>query len=175
MPIAEYCRAIAEAVRDTVGGSLDLRLGMEPGRAMVAGAGVTLYEVGVVKRASTGRKYVAVDGGLSDNPRPAFYGSKYELVWHCRDGQGEEPVTVSGKHCETDTLFPDVTAPKGVQAGDILQVLGTGAYNSAMASNYNRLSRPATVLIRENGRADVAQVRETYDQVLQRERLPEGL
>ncbi|MBS1715135.1 MAG: diaminopimelate decarboxylase [Armatimonadetes bacterium] len=175
MPVNEFCRSIATAVQETVQGRLDLNLGMEPGRAMVAGAGVTLYEVGVVKRASTGRKYVAVDGGLSDNPRPAFYGSKYELVWHSRESTGSETVTVSGKHCETDTLFPDVQAPAGVEAGDMLQVLGTGAYNSVMASNYNRLPRPAAVLLRTDGSAVVVQERETFEQVLQRERLPEGL
>ena len=84
-------------------------------------------------------------------------------------------VTVSGKHCETDTLFEDVWLPEDLHSGDILQVLTTGAYNSAMANNYNRLLRPATVLLRESGEAFLAQTRENWKQLFAREQLPDDL
>lgn len=172
MPVPDYCQAVVQALRDTLGGRLDPALGMEPGRAMVAEAGVTLYTVGSVKKAASGRTFVAVDGGLSDNPRPAMYGSKYDLVWHsAQQSNATMEVTVSGKHCETDTLFPDMDAPEGVRAGDLVQVIATGAYNSAMASNYNRLPRPATVMLRENGDPVVVQRRESFDDMLARESL----
>ncbi len=174
--IEDYCRDIVNAIRTGLKGELDPELGMEPGRSLVAEAGVTLYTVGAVKTAANGRVYVAVDGGLSDNPRPALYGSKYDLVWHASSqGTASHTVTVSGKHCETDTLFPDVQAPVGLQAGDLVQILSTGAYNSVMASNYNALPRPATILVREDGRTQVVQVREQYESMFVRESVPEDL
>jgi diaminopimelate decarboxylase len=129
---------------------------------------------------------------LSDNPRPALYGSQYpvELVpaedrstWDYEvDGPGaafgiprEQIVTISGKHCETDRLFPDVALPADVQVGDFIQVGCTGAYNASMASNYNRYPRPASVLVRTDGTFALVQRRETYEEVLMREQLPEGL
>lgn len=152
------------------------KLLQEPGRSLIGESGVTLYRVGVIKEvpASDGRRtYVCVDGGLSDNPRPAMYGSLY-TVESFRKGDGQ-PVTVSGKHCETDTLFPDISLPKNLQEGDLIQVLCTGAYNASMASNYNRLPRPVHILIRSDGSFNEIQRRESFDQILSREVIPEGL
>lgn len=173
--VAEYCQQIQSAIRAALRGELDPELGMEPGRSIIAESGVTLYSVGVVKTAATGRVYVAVDGGLSDNPRPALYGSKYEVFWPGKDQEPTQTVTVSGKHCETDTLFPDIEAPYSVRAGDLVQVLSTGAYNSSMASNYNGFRRPATALLRADGSATLIQRRETWEELHQRDIVPEGL
>ncbi|HVT10888.1 MAG TPA: diaminopimelate decarboxylase [Fimbriimonadaceae bacterium] len=203
MPIGEYCALVVEAVRNALGDSgLDPILGQEPGRALVSESGVTLYTVGVVKTVPApgrgSRTYVAVDGGLSDNPRPALYGSKYEIGRVLRGtathtepadpldrlgnfgaslpaGPGTMTVTVSGKHCETDKLFEDVELPDDTSPGDVLQVLCTGAYNSSMASNYNRYPRPATVLIREDGGFSLIQRRETWEEMLAREIVPTEL
>jgi len=175
MEIEDYCRAVRAALDEALNGELSPAFGMEPGRSIVAESGVTVYTVGVVKTAGTGRVYVGVDGGLSDNPRPVMYSAKYDLVWHSGSSSGTKTVTVSGKHCETDALFADVQAPTGVAAGDLVQVLCTGAYNSSMASNYNCYPRPATVFLRESGEAVVVQKRESWEQLLQRDVLPEGL
>jgi len=189
LPIPEYCRAVAQAVREIIGDAPILAA--EPGRSLIAESGVTLYRVGVVKETPV-RTFVSVDGGLADNPRPAMYGARYPIeviageprgTWDYEvDGPGAafgtprmKTVTISGRHCETDTLFPDVEVPADIAAGDLVQVLVTGAYNSSMASNYNRYPRPATVLIRSTGAPELVQSRETFDQMLAREILPEGL
>lgn len=181
--IAEYCRLVVEAVRQGLGDSgLAPLLTQEPGRSLIAESGVTLYRVGVVKTvpspAKGKRTYLCVDGGLSDNPRPAMYGSRYtvRLVPQEADRRsGAQEYTVSGKHCETDKLFEDVLLPAGVQEGDLLQVLCTGAYNNSMASNYNRYPRPATVLVRSDGSAVQVQRRDTWDEMLARDAVPEDL
>ena len=181
MPVAEYNRLIAEAVRSALADTgLDVVLGQEPGRSLVAESGVTLYRVGVVKTVPAkeiGRRtYVCVDGGLSDNPRPALYGAAYTVERVSPPAKGPAvTVTVSGKHCETDKLFPDVSLPEDIASGDLLQVLTTGAYNASMASNYNRFQRPATVLLRQNGSHQLIQRRETWDEMLSREIMPEDL
>lgn len=183
MSHAEYCREIVEAMSLALEGSgLNPKLAQEPGRSLVGESGVTLYRVGSVKTVPAKeigtRTYVAVDGGLSDNPRPALYGSKYtvERVSPGDDGQSSSATyTISGKHCETDKLFGDVLLPADLQAGDLLQVLVTGAYNSSMANNYNRYPRPATALIRPDGTHTLIQRRDTWDEMFAREILPEGL
>ncbi len=176
MPVEEYCRLVVQATSTALDGSgLCPKFAQEPGRSLVAESGVSLYRVGVIKKVPTRegqRTYVSVDGGLSDNPRPALYESRYTVE---RVGAGAAQTmvyTVSGKHCETDTLFRDVQLPSDLKPGDILQVLSTGAYNSSMASNYTRYPRPATVLIRSNGAFDLVQERETWEQMFTRERLP---
>ncbi len=177
MPVEEYCRLVAASVRRGLGDSgLDVLLTQEPGRSLVAEAGATLYQVGVVKTvpsSSVGqRTYVVVDGGLSDNPRPALYGARYTVRLISKDpGAARNPVqvTVAGKHCETDNLFENVTLPATPMEGDIIHVSCTGAYNSSMASNYNRYPRPATVLIRSNGEYAIVQRRETWDEMFARE------
>jgi diaminopimelate decarboxylase len=153
-------------------------LGIEPGRWLAAESGVTLYRVGPVKRAASGRLYATVDGGLSDNPRPALYGAAYDARLVSGDGRRLDgpltTVTVAGRHCETDTLFPDLVWPGEPKPGDLVQVTCTGAYNSAMASNYNRFCRPATVWLEDGDRASLAVVRESFDDLFRNERLPEG-
>jgi diaminopimelate decarboxylase len=195
MPVEEYCRLVTDAVIQPLWGAgydtSDLVLAQEPGRAIVAEAGVTLYRIGSVKKTPV-RTFVAVDGGLSDNPRPALYQSAYdvELVrsddrdqWDMpMDGPGAAfgtplptKVTISGRHCETDELFRDVELPSDVKSDDLIQVFTTGAYNSSMASNYNRFPRPATILVRESGVMQLVQRRETVEETFARETLPEDL
>lgn len=153
----------------------------EPGRSLIAEAGVTLYSVGVLKEvplAEGTRRYVVVDGGLADNPRPALYGAKHTvrlIPGDARIPQPEAPATISGHHCETDTLFVDVPLPMDTQPGDLIQVLTTGAYNASMASNYNRYPRPATVLLRPDGTPRLVQRADTYEEMLAREIVPEDL
>ncbi len=175
LAVEEYAARLAGAVQSALGGRLTPRLDQEPGRSMVAESGVTVYRVQTVKTAGSGRTFVSVDGGLSDNPRPALYGSRYDVRFNS-NGPPEptRPVTVSGKHCETDTLFEDVPAPESLKAGDFVQVLVTGAYNSSMASQYNRYPRPATVMLREDGRACLVQERDRWDAMFARERLLGG-
>ena len=189
MPIAEYNRLVCDAVREALGRD-DLILGQEPGRSLVAESGVTLYSVGVVKTVPTrdgSRTYVAVDGGLADNPRPALYGSRYSVEritradeWtYVADGPGaamgaidagDAVFTVSGRHCETDRLFEDVSLSADLARGDLLQVLCTGAYNASMASNYNRYPRPPVALIAEDGEPRLIARRDSYDEMFARER-----
>jgi len=147
------------------------RLLLEPGRSVVAEAAVALYTVQAVKEVP-GRCYVVVDGGLHDNPRPALYGARYSA---CLAGRVTEPPAgsfwVVGKNCESgDVLARDVPLPRP-RAGDVLAVFTAGAYQMAMASNYNRLPRPAAVFARA-GRADVVVARETYRELVARDRLP---
>ncbi len=176
----EYCRNVVAAIVPHLEG-LEPTLVQEPGRWIIAESCVTLYEVNNVKTVPTSggtRTYVSVDGGMSDNPRPALYGSPYPVRWVSGDGrapEGEVTVRVSGKHCETDMLFDDKKLPGNVRRGDFLQVLCTGAYNSSMASNYNRYSRPATALVRTDGSFALVQRRETFEEMFEREVVPEDL
>jgi diaminopimelate decarboxylase len=144
------------------------RLVLEPGRALVATAGVTVYRVVAVKRGA--RTFVAVDGGMSDNPRPALYGSRYSVRLLGRPGRGRvEPVTVVGRHCEAgDVLAEDVPLPADVHAGDLLAVPVTGAYQHALASNYNLTPRPPLVGVRD-GVARLLVRRETEADLLGRD------
>jgi diaminopimelate decarboxylase len=139
----------------------------EPGRALVAQAGVTLYSVGTIKDIPGIRTYVAVDGGMSDNPRPVLYGSGYEAFLP-REVGAERPrvVTVVGKHCESgDVLVRDARVPADLVVGDILATPVTGAYGHSMGSNYNKITRPAVVFVGD-GRARLVVRRETLDDLL---------
>jgi len=150
------------------------RLILEPGRSIVGTAGITLYRVGPVKDIPGVRTYVAVDGGLSDNPRPALYDAEYTaLVANKANQEPTQHVRVAGKHCETDTLLAEVTI-QPVEEGDLLAVFSTGAYNYAMASNYNRFCRPAMVLVNE-GQADLIVRRETLDDLVAQDLIPARL
>jgi len=144
------------------------RLVLEPGRSLVGRAGVTLYRVGVVKRASESTTYVAVDGGMSDNPRPQLYGARYTaLVANRADEPAAQPFAVTGKHCEEEVVIRRVLlAPP--RRGDVLAVPATGAYTLSMGSNYNLVPRPAAILVGD-GRARVIRRRETIEEVLARE------
>ncbi len=146
------------------------RLFVEPGRALVAPATVTLYRVGTVKRLPGLRTYVSVDGGMSDNIRPALYDAEHEVALAGRSSAAEpEPVTVVGKHCESGDLVRDrVALPADLAVGDLLAVAATGAYGEAMASNYNRLPRPAAVLVHDGAVRPLIR-RETYDDVVARD------
>ena len=138
---------------------------LEPGRCLVGRAGLTLYRVGAVKRLDD-RVWVAVDGGMSDNPRPQLYGARYTALSAVRaDEKSDETVSVAGMHCESgDVLIDDVALPSP-RRGDLLAVPATGAYTLAMSSNYNGVPRPAAVLVRE-GEARVIRRRETQDDLL---------
>ncbi len=172
----EYAEALTGAVRaacERHGLPLP-RLMQELGRSLVGEAGTTLYTVGVVKAIPGIRTYVAVDGGLSDNPRPALYDARYDaIVANKAQEKRTIRVTVSGKHCETDTLIANLQAPE-IAPGDILAVQTTGAYNYSMASNYNRLPRPAMVLV-SDGRADLIVERESLQDLVRMDRVPPRL
>jgi diaminopimelate decarboxylase len=142
------------------------RILIEPGRAVVANAGITLYTVGVVKELPGIRTYVAVDGGMTDNIRPALYGARYEcLVANKADQPRTEVVTVAGKHCETGDLIARDVPIQPPQTGDILAVCATGAYCQSMSSNYNKQVRPGVVFVRD-GEARVVVRREIYDDLV---------
>jgi diaminopimelate decarboxylase len=142
------------------------RLVLEPGRSLVGRAGVTLYRIGSVKHASEATTYVAVDGGISDNPRPALYGAGYTALLANRAGEETGGTyAVAGKHCESgDVLIHRVALPEP-RPGDLLAVPATGAYTLSMASNYNASLRPAAVLVAA-GRARTIRRRETVDDLL---------
>ncbi len=150
------------------------KLFLEPGRGIVGSAAVTLYRVGVVKRIPGVRTYVAVDGGMSDNIRPALYGARYEAFLANRVGATSgPPVTVAGKHCEPDIMITDVHLAEDVAPGDLLCVPATGAYTYSMASNYNRVPRPAVVMVHE-GRATEIIRRETVSDTYRLDRRLDG-
>ena len=143
------------------------RLSVEPGRAITAAAAIALYTVGTVKDLPGIRTYVAVDGGMSDNPRPVLYGSGYE-VFLPRAATAERPraVRVVGKHCESgDVLVSDGWVPEALAVGDVLGIPVAGAYGYSMASNYNKVPRPAVVFVRD-GEARPVIRRETYEDLL---------
>lgn len=145
------------------------RVVIEPGRWVVAEAGMTLYSINSVKKAPGRRSYVGVDGGMPDNPRPALYEARYEAVVASRpEAPRDTVVTVAGKCCESgDILIKDI-ALQDPRPGDVLAVFATGAYNHTMSSNYNRLPRPAMVLV-DAGKHRLSVRRESYDDLLARE------
>lgn len=147
----------------------------EPGRSLVGSACVTAYRVGGRKVVPNIRTYISVDGGMSDNPRPITYQSVYRVALANRmNDEITETVTVAGKHCESgDILVKDVALP-AAEPGDIMVVAATGAYNHSMASNYNRLGRPAAVLVNQ-GQANLILQRETYTDLLRQDCLPNRL
>lgn len=150
-PLDQYLRSISEAILACCGDlGLPLpRLVLEPGRAIVGDAGVTLYTVGAVKTIPGVRTYVSVDGGMGDNPRYILYGARHPVVLAERAGEeAAGPVTVAGKCCESGDLIAENVPLPPVREGDILAVLCTGAYNYSMASHYNRLPRPAMIALR---------------------------
>ncbi len=175
--IQEWARAAAESVTKACQSrNLALpKLIAEPGRSLVGSACVTAYQVGSSKVVPDIRTYVAVDGGMSDNPRPITYQSLYQAVMANRlDDACTEIVTVAGKHCESgDILIKEIPLPSP-NPGDTLVVLATGAYNYSMSSNYNRLPRPAAVLVRE-GEANLILQREGYEDLIRQDCLPARL
>lgn len=162
--LVRYCEAILAAAKEK--GLCLSELLIEPGRALVANAGITLYTVGDMKRTDSGLNYLFVDGGMTDNPRPALYQARYEAALANRmDEQPEMNYTIAGKLCESgDVLIRDVCLPKA-RTGDLLAVASTGAYNFSMSSNYNRTVRPAVVFVK-NGTARLAVRRQSYEDLL---------
>jgi diaminopimelate decarboxylase len=144
-------------------------VGFEAGRALAGPAGVTLYRVGVVKHAAAGLPWAAVDGGMSDNPRPQLYGARYTaLLANRADEEATTDYAIAGKHCESgDVLMEAVELPEP-HRNDLLAVPATGAYTLAMASNYNGVPRPAAVLVR-GGSARLIRRRETIEDLLRAE------
>jgi len=146
---------------------LTAKVTAEPGRAIAATAGLTLYRVGTIKDIRGVRTYVSVDGGMSDNPRPVLYGSGYEaFLPRATRAQRPRVVTVVGKHCESgDVVVRDARVPDDIAVGDVLCTPVTGAYGHSMASNYNKVPRPAVVFVRD-GEARVAVRREANDDLV---------
>lgn len=168
VPYDEYIKKVSEVIKSTAkmrGLGVPFLL-MEPGRSIVAPAGITLYTVGSIKDIKNVRKYVSVDGGMGDNPRYILYESEYTAVAANKANEKNiEKVTIAGKCCESgDLLMENVMLPE-LQSGDILAVLATGAYNYSMASNYNRIPRPAVVAV-AGGKTKVIVKRETYEDII---------
>lgn len=138
---------------------------MEPGRSIVGPAGITLYKVGSIKEIPGVRTYVSVDGGMTDNPRPALYDAVYTMEVANKASEAKtQIVTVAGRCCESDTLASQIPL-QPVSVGDTIAVLATGAYNYTQASNYNRLPKPPVVMVKD-GKARVVVRRETYEDLL---------
>ncbi len=175
--IQEWVKPICEVIQSACAAeNLPLpKLLSEPGRSLIGTAGVTAYTIGSAKVIPEIRTYVTVDGGMSDNPRPITYQSVYRaVVGNQMSAPLTETVTIAGKHCESgDILIKNAQLPK-TQPGDILIVMATGAYNYSMASNYNRLPRPAAVVV-ANGEANLILRRETYQDLIRQDCLPERL
>lgn len=170
-----YAACVADTVKACAAefGLVQPKIIVEPGRSIVGEAGITLYTIGAIKDIPGVRKYVAVDGGMTDNPRPALYQAKYEAALANRmNDAAVEKVSIAGKCCESgDMLIWDIELPVA-RSGDILAVSSTGAYNYSMSSNYNRNIKPAVVFVTD-GKAKLVVRRETYEDLLRNDVLPE--
>jgi diaminopimelate decarboxylase len=162
--LSDWATVLTKACADA---GIGARLAVEPGRALVAAAAMTLYRVGTVKELPGIRTYVSVDGGMSDNPRPVLYGSGYEAFLPRAAGANRtRTVTVVGKHCESgDVVVRDATVPADLRVGDVLATPVTGAYGHSMASNYNKVPRPPVVFVADGTAREVVR-RETLDDLL---------
>jgi diaminopimelate decarboxylase len=140
----------------------------EPGRSISGPSGITLYKAGSSKQVPNGKKYISVDGGMADNPRPITYQAKYEaVVVNKMLEKKKEKVTIAGKYCESgDILIKEIELPS-ISKGDIIAVLNTGAYNYSMSSNYNMMPRPACVMV-DDGKAEVIIERETFEDLIRK-------
>ena len=148
---------------------------LEPGRSIISTSGVTLYTVGSQKQVPNGKKYVAVDGGMADNPRPSLYQAEYVAqVANKPNERNYEKVTIAGRYCESgDILIKDIDLPK-LEEGDVICVYNTGSYNYSMASNYNRTQKSAMVLV-NSGLSDIIVNRETLDDLIRYDVIPSRL
>ena len=164
--LMQWAATVREACQQSHVGD-DVEISAEPGRSIVAAAAITVYRVGTIKDLPGIRTYVAVDGGMSDNPRPVLYGSGYEAFLPRAANAGRpKRITIVGKHCESgDVIVRDAFVPDDLEVGDLLATPVTGAYGHSMASNYNKVPRPPVVFVRE-GAARVVVRRETYDDLL---------
>lgn len=169
--IEDLASAICESLNEDLS---NIKIYLEPGRSVISTAGVTLYTVGSSKTTSEGKKYVAVDGGMADNPRPSMYQAKYSAEVAGINDNDEEAVTIAGRYCESgDILIENIKLPK-LTAGDVLCVYNTGAYNYSMASNYNRVEKPAMVLVK-SAQSDMIVNRESLEDLIARENIPDRL
>ncbi len=148
---------------------------LEPGRSVISNAGVTLYTIGSSKQVPKGRLYFAVDGGMADNPRPSMYQAEYSaLIANKPDNEALHNVTIAGRFCESgDILIQEIKLPE-IEEGDILCVFNTGAYNFSMASNYNRVEKPAMVLV-NNSQFDMIVKRESLNDLISHDVVPDRL
>lgn len=169
-----------EELANAIGSAMDvytekLTIYIEPGRSIISTAGVTLYTIGSSKQVPNGRKYIAVDGGMADNPRPSMYQALYSAeICNKKDDLEKETVTIAGRFCESgDILIENIELPSP-KSGDILCVYNTGAYNYSMSSNYNRVEKPAMVLV-NSGQSDMIVSRESLEDLLVRESIPDRL
>ena len=153
----------------------NIKLYIEPGRSIISTSGVTLYTAGAVKQVPHGTKYVSVDGGMADNPRPAMYQAEYTCdAANKMDITEREVVTIAGRYCESgDILIKDISLPP-LNSGDILCVYNTGAYNYSMASNYNRVQKIGMVLV-NNSQSDIIVYRETLEDLISHDNIPDRL
>jgi diaminopimelate decarboxylase len=174
----EWSSAIAKRVSDVFAAkNIELpELLLEPGRSIIGTAGITLYSVGHLKTIPDGTKYVAVDGGMADNPRPITYQARYTACLANRMSAKPQPdsrVTIVGRYCESgDIIIRDANLP--AHTGDLIAIFGTGAYNSSMALNYNRTGRPACVLVSE-ARAEIILERESKEDLIRNDSIPSWL
>ncbi len=178
-PISVY--EIAQTIKDSIQkhsteyGIDEPNIFIEPGRSIVGTAGVTIYTAGSSKQVPNGRRYQSVDGGMSDNARPSLYQAAYTVEVANKPNETEtEIVTISGKHCESgDILAKDINLPI-IEEGDVICFYNTGAYGYSMSSNYNRVLKPAAVLV-NNGKSDIIINRQTYEQLCESDVIPERL
>ncbi len=174
-------KSVAEIVIKTVQeefksrGLKGIKLYIEPGRSVISTCGVTLYTAGAIKQVPHGAKYVSVDGGMADNPRPAMYQAEYTCdVANKMDVVWREKVTIAGRYCESgDILIKDVFLPE-LESGDIICIYNTGAYNYSMASNYNRVQKLGMVLV-NNSQSDIIVYRETLEDLISHDNIPDRL
>lgn len=170
-PTSEYCEAILNKV-DEVCKSLSIdkpRLIIEPGRSIIGNAGTTLYTVGSIKEIPGIRKYVSVDGGMTDNIRPSLYRAEYEcVVGNNVINESKEVVAIAGKCCESGDILLGAVELEKVNNGDVLAILSTGAYGYSMSSNYNKSLRPAVVMVKEGNERLICK-RQTYEDLIRNE------
>ncbi|MCI1951288.1 MAG: diaminopimelate decarboxylase [Clostridiales bacterium] len=168
LPYESYMEKVSEAIGQKCKeyDFTEPKIYIEPGRSIVGEAGITLYTIGAVKQIPNIRTYVSIDGGMTDNPRYALYQSDYTvIVANHADQPAKQVVTVAGKCCESGDLIQKDAPLQMCKAGDLLAVLSTGAYNYSMASNYNRIPRPAVVMVHD-GKTRIAVKRETYEDLI---------
>lgn len=175
--IFEIAEVILTSLKDNLAkyNLSDPKIIIEPGRSIVCNAGVTLYTAGSSKQVPEGKKYIAVDGGMADNPRPSMYQAKYNcIVANKANDKPVDVVTIAGRYCESgDVLIKDVELPE-IEPGDIICIFATGAYNYSMSSNYNRIPKPCGIIVQE-GQSDVIIKRETYQDLVSLDVIPERL
>lgn len=168
VPYRNYMQLVSDSIRNICAEKgIDIPFVIiEPGRSIAGPAGTTLYTVGAVKEIPNIRTYVSIDGGMTDNPRYALYASEYEVLNAAKAGEPkEEVITLAGKCCESGDLIGKDMPIQKVKAGDCVAVLATGAYNYSMASNYNRTTKPAVVMV-HNGKSRIVVKRETYEDLV---------